>query len=427
MNAPEEDEPAALAMRIVSSGGTPMVAPRRRIGTAALLSALLAAGCAAPIRKKETPVYFPPAPELPRIQYLTHFNGLKDVEEQSSFNRFVVGEKQDVKLDKPYGVGIYDGKIYVCDTNSTVAVFDLRAKTFRPLKGAVGPGRLVQPVNIFIEPDGTAYVADPVRGQIVVFARNEEYLKAYGNPGDWRPVDVATYQERIYVADAANSVVKVFDKQSGEMVKTIGDRGDPQERLDRPTNVAFDREGYLYVTDAGRFQVLKYDRDGHYKTAIGKAGDNLGHFARPKGIALDREGRLFAVDASFNNVQVFNPEGRLLLFFGGGGTSPGNLLLPAKVSLDYDNLKYFQDYYEPDFQPEYLILVTSQFGDRMVNVLAYGQQKGKPYPTDAELLKEMEERKQKAAEKAQPKEPGKPSEEPPGVQPEKPPGDKPNP
>lgn len=371
--------------------------------------AVLVTGCATPARKKEAPVFFPPPPELPRLQYLTAFSGLKDVEEQSSFDKFVVGEKQDVKLDKPYGVGIYDGKIYVCDTNATVVVFDLKHKTFGILKGANGQGKLAQPVNISIDRDGSKYVADPGRGQVVVFDRGDEYVRAYGVSGAWRPVDAVPYEDRLYVVDGANAQVKVFDKPSGELVKTIGDRGEPDQRLSRPTNLAFDGEGTLYVSDIGRFQVVKYDRDGHYKGAIGKPGDNLGHFARPKGVALDRDGHLLAVDATFNNVQIFSPDGRLLMFFGQGGQRPGDLLLPAKVAIDYDNLQYFRPWVDPEFEVKYLVLVTSQFGERLVNVFAYGQEKGKRYPTDAELAKLIEERRQREIEKLK-KEPPKPAE-----------------
>ena len=341
-------------------------------------------------------------PALPRVQYLTSFSGLKDIERQSAFNRFVMGEKQDVKVDKPYGVAIYDGKIYVCDTNSMVVVFDLKAKTFRPLKGAVGPGKLMQPINISIAPDGTKYVADPIRGQVVAFDRNDEYVRAYGEPGAWRPVDAVPLEDRLYVADVENGLVKIFDSQSGEVIKTIGDRGPASEQLNRPTNLAFDRDGYLYVTDFGKFQVVKFDRDGHFKATIGKLGANLGHFARPKGIALDREGRLYAVDAAFNNVQIFNKEGRLLMFFGEAGEDFDGFQLPAQVSIDYDNLEYFQKYVQPSFQVEYLVLVTSQFGDRRVNVLAYGREKGREYPSDAELLKQLNERRDKELEKAPP-------------------------
>jgi hypothetical protein len=107
------------------------------------------------------------------------------------------------------------------------------------------------------------------------------------------------------------------------------------------------------------------------------------------------------VDAAFNNVQVFNKDGRLLMFFGESADKPGGLLLPAKVSIDYDNLQYFKEYIQPDFQPDYLVFVTSQFGSRLVNVLAHGQQKGKKYPTDDELLKRLEEKRKQELEKLQ--------------------------
>ena len=394
-------------------------------GAALAALVVLATGCVAPAGKvKAVPLFFPPSPELPRLQYLTSFSGSRDVETQTAFNRFVVGEKQDVKLDKPYGVAIHEGKIYVCDTNATVVVFDLKSKVFENLKGAVGPGKLVQPTNISIEADGTKYVADPARGQIVAFDRDDQYLRAYGEPGAWRPVDAVAFEDRLYVADLANHVIKVFDRQSGELIKAIGDKGEPTERLDRPTNLAFDAEGYLYVTDFGRFQVVKFDRDGHFKSTFGRPGDNLGHFARPKGIAVDRQGHLLAVDASFNNVQIFNNDGRLLMFFGGPGEQPGNFVLPAKVTIDYDDVPYFEQYVAPSFEVEYLILVTSQFGNRMVNVLAYGKEKGKAYPKDEDLLKQIEDKRNKELEKlrqqeqqrTEPKEPASPPPQaPPGA------------
>jgi DNA-binding beta-propeller fold protein YncE len=361
--------------------------------------ALAMSACAPKAQPTVAPVLFPPAPAPPRIQYLTSLSGLKDIASQSSFNRFVAGERPDLRLDKPYGIAVHGGKIYVCDTNATVFVFDLTAKTLAPLKGDTGQGKLVQPINVSVDEDGIKYVADPVRGQVVAFDRNDEYLRAYGTPGAWRPVDAAAFGDRLYVADPANHLVRVFDKASASLVKQIGDKGEPDERLSLPTNLAFDAEGTLYVTDASRFQIVKFDRDGHFRSAVGKPGDNLGHFARPKGIALDREGRLLAVDASFNNVQIFNKDGRLLLFFGEAGDQPGNFMLPAKVTIDYDNVGYFDRFVQRGFQVEYLIFVTSQFGPRMVNVLAFGKQEGLDYPTDDDLLKQIEERRDKEREK----------------------------
>jgi hypothetical protein len=94
------------------------------------------------------------------------------------------------------------------------------------------------------------------------------------------------------------------------------------------------------------------------------------------------------------------------MFFGEGGDVPGGFLLPAKVTIDYDNIKYFSKYLAPQFQAEYLLLVTNQFGDQPVSILAFGQEKGKHYPTEEDLLKEIEDKRKQEQEKEQ--EPEKP-------------------
>ena len=344
-------------------------------------------GCAAPQKAAEAPVFYPPSPQLPRLQFLVSYSGVKDLGGgKSAFDVFVTGREDVSRLAKPYGVAIYEGKIYVCDTGGGVMVFDLEGKTFERLKGAEGPGKLLTPINIRIDKDGTKYVADSGRKQVIVFDKNDMYVRAYGIEGKWRPVDAAAFEDRVYVADSDNGEIKVFDKASGKVIKKIGSEG----LLDRPTNMVFDEEGYLFVSDAARFQIVELDRDGHEKGAIGKLGLNYGHFSRPKGVALDRAGRVFVVDSSFYNVQIFDKKRKqLLTFFGEGGTKPGKLILPAQVVVDYDNMKYFEKYVAPSFEMEFLVLVTSQFGDRMVSVFAFGKEKGKQYPSDAELDEEL--------------------------------------
>ncbi|OGP73790.1 MAG: hypothetical protein A2W09_08595, partial [Deltaproteobacteria bacterium RBG_16_50_11] len=280
----------------------------------------IVAGCAsAPVKTQQDPVFYPEPPAPPRIQYLRSYTSDQDLgAKKSAFETFITGEKEKVKsLDKPYGVAIHDGKIYVCDTNATVMVFDLKKKSLDPLQGAQGLGKLVQPVNISIDKDGNKYVADPLRGQVVIYDKNDVYVKALGIPGQWKPVDAAVYEDRLYVADMQNRVIMVFDKENGDIILKMGQAKDETfgRLLIAPTNIAFDKEGYLYVADAGRFQVVKLDRDGRIKSIIGEIGDRPGNFSRPRGVAVDREGRLYAVDAAFDNVQIFSKEGRLLFFF----------------------------------------------------------------------------------------------------------------
>ncbi len=370
----------------------------------------IAAGCAAaPQALKEAPVFYPEAPDPPRVQFLTSFSGSIDFQQKkSAFDKFITGGKEVIaRLDKPYGVAIYDGKIYVCDSNVGVFVFDLKNKTFGPLQGAQGRGKLVQPINISIDKDGNKYVSDPIRQQVVVFDKNDFFLKSYGVAGNWKPVDAVVYEDKLYVADIKNGEIKVFSLETGEVVQSLGRQGEKTDWLYLPTNLAFDRKGFLYVSDAGKFQVAKLDRDGNIRGVTGALGTQLGYFSRPRGIALDREDRLFAVDAAFDNVQIFTDDGQLLFFFGKAGSKAGDLFLPAKVAVDYNNIEYFRNFIDPSFEVDSLVLVTSQFGARLVSVYGIGKEKGKNYPSNDELKKIVAEKlkKQKRAEKEQPEKP----------------------
>ena len=73
---------------------------------------------------------------------------------------------------------------------NVVEVFDLvkkRARYFAPR----GEGRLLMPINISIDADGTRYVADTGRSQVVIFDKDGNFLEAIGTKDEMKPCDVA--------------------------------------------------------------------------------------------------------------------------------------------------------------------------------------------------------------------------------------------
>lgn len=363
---------------------------------ALLLGAATLNGCATtpkPVDKEEA-VFFPDPPAAPRLQFLRSFTTSDDLEPgANAFDSFLTGDaNKGYHLVKPYGVAIKDGNLYVCDSQATVVVFDLKNKKFHTMEGAKGLGKVVQPLNITPDAQGNKFVTDPVRGEVLMYDSKDFYVKSFGVPGQWKPVDAVAYDGLLYVVDAMEKEIKVFDIASGEKIRSFGRNNKPEENLGLPTGITIGADELLYISDSGRFQIVVYDRDGHQRSAIGRPGANLGHFARPRGVATDREGRVFAVDAAFENVQIFRNDGQLLLFFGGSGTGPGKLFLPADVFIDYDNIEYFRKDADPNFDIEYLVFVTSQFGQRLVNVYGFGKEKGRTYPSEEELVEKAEQK-----------------------------------
>lgn len=320
--------------------------------------------------------FFPPPPNPPKIQFLKRVSSSKDVEKDSKFEAFVVGGNKAKRFGKPYGVAVHDGVIYICDAQlSTVIVIDLINKKFDWLHDS-GRGKLSRPINIAIDQNGTKFVADYDRQQVLVYDASNEFVRAFGNKEEFKPTDVAVYGGKLYVVDTQDHEVEVLDKETGEVLSTIGEPGLEEGQFYHPTNISVDQKGNLYVTDTINFRIQKFDPDGNFLLSFGEAGDVAGNFSRPKGNAVDRNDFIYVVDSGFENVQIFTPEGEIALFFGGWGDAlvPGALWLPAGICIAYDEklLSYFDKIRHKDFNVEYLILVTSQYGPPYVNIYAFG-------------------------------------------------------
>ena len=61
-------------------------------------------------------IIYPPPPDKARIQFLTTINTSLDVaKKKSTFTTFILGEEKPKGFRKPYGLSVFDGKIFICD------------------------------------------------------------------------------------------------------------------------------------------------------------------------------------------------------------------------------------------------------------------------------------------------------------------------
>jgi hypothetical protein len=345
--------------------------------TAALtvvLLLLLAAGCATQKPAPKNYIFFPPAPEEPRIQYLTSYGSESDLGGPSRLNRFLVGEEKVQRpIWKPYGVTARNGKIYVCDTQAGhVSIANLSKARINALKPE-GQAAMRVPINIAVDKDGTCYVTDTGRNQVMIYDKQGNLIAAMGAKDEMRPCGVALHGDRLYVTDMTNHCVRVYNKADRKLLFTAPRNSTNEtEKPFGPTNIAVDEGGRMYVSDSRGFCVKIYDADGKFVRTVGDLGVTPGQFTLPKGIGVDRESRFYVVDAATPVVQVFDKEGRLLMFFGEPKSSgDAGLYLPAGLYVDYENVGLFQKYAAPGYKFDYLILLTNQVGPHKVSVFGF--------------------------------------------------------
>ena len=343
------------------------------------------------------PVFFPPPPNQPRLQFLTSYLGAGDfggAPKANFLETFLLGapKKNPEQIIKPYGVAIHEGKIYVCDIGQDqIKVVDLKKKKFSTFPG----GRSLQkPVNICIDADGTKYVADSLGGAIFVYTSDDKLKSFLGKDLQIKPLAVAVRDNRMYIIDDFSKQVLVLDKTSGKLLERIGrqmtddtEASDDSEEATGDTEaasylkfplisgVALDQQGNIYVSDKINSRVTKLDASGKYVRSYGKLGTAAGNLVRAKGVAIDREDRIWVVDAGpAQAVKVYRGnDGQSLMIFGTLSKDPGYMYNPASICIDYDNVDLFREYAVDGAELEFLVIVTNQFGPNKVSVYGFGQ------------------------------------------------------
>ncbi|MCF6178201.1 MAG: hypothetical protein L3J63_02275 [Geopsychrobacter sp.] len=337
-----------------------------------LFATLLLAGCAAP---NPAAIFYPPPPDLPRLQFLKSFSGVADL--QSNILKKALSEDAFV-FKKAYGVAFYKDKLYVVDSRlKGYAVVDLSNNkiTFISNDPEKRNSHFQHPFNIAIASDGTKYISDIAQKRVLAYSADDHYLRSYRFGKESGPLGVAVMNNKLYVTDVKKHSLSIIDIESGETLGQIGEK----EKLYWPTTLAIGPDHSIYVTDTGHFSVYKFTSAGKFVKEYGSIGDSVGNFSRPKGIAITRDNYIYVIDSAFENVQMFNQEGRPLLYFSQGGNRSEDLALPAGIAISYELAPLFQKYAADGFKIDHIVAVTSQSGPSKINIYGYGKQEGADY------------------------------------------------
>ena len=178
-------------------------------------------------------------------------------------------------------------------------------------------------------------------------------------------------QGNVYIADYGNHRIRKVSADgrittfAGTGKKGFsGDRGSAvAAKLDYPQGVAVDGKGNVYIADTGNSRVRKVTADGKIMTFAGTGSTGLSRdggpatsatLFRPTGVAVDEDGNVYIADFLHYKVRKVNPGGMISTIAGtgaaglsgDGGRATAAELIPTSVALDRQRNVYIGDFHK---------------------------------------------------------------------------------
>lgn len=161
------------------------------------------------------------------------------------------------------------------------------------------------------------------------------------------PTGIATdKQGNLFVMDAGNYRVVKFNSE-GHVLTTWGERGEADGQFivaPHADYVAADLQGNVYVADSS-YRVQKFDNDGKFLTRWGSKGEGEGQFSSNiMSVAVDMQGNVYIAQRFDHSVAKLDSAGKLLLRWGGKGTGESELFEPVGLCIDQAGNIYVAEY-----------------------------------------------------------------------------------
>ena len=256
------------------------------------------------------------------------------------------------QLAEPYGMAV-DSKnnLYIADQKvGAIFIFNTDTREADLIKNKVN-AHFARIIGLAMDDGDRLFVSDPGLHHVLVFDANHKAEDVI-TEGMNEPGGLAIDRENrlLYVSDVALDQVLVYDADSLKLLRKMGTTGKNHELMTpgdfaKPTGLAVDSEGNLYVCDTLNDRIEVFDADGKFITTYGKNGDGPGYFARPKGIAIDSDGHIWVADGMEDRVQVFTNQWQLCITFGGHGLLPGQFQGIVGITIDKNNRVFTSEIY----------------------------------------------------------------------------------
>jgi hypothetical protein len=221
-----------------------------------------------------------------------------------------------VYLRTGHGVATLGDERTFYHNGSRIFQFDQNGRFVKEIGQGVYAVNFAQQIRI--DPQDNVWIVDAGSNQVVKFDADGRFQLVLGRkpenigvrPGPGVPASGMPAEA------AAGGAGRGGEGGRGAPGSGAGGRGASGAGLNgdafsRPSDVAWDRAGNIYVADGfgTNNRIAKFTKEGDFVKSWGHTGSGPGEFNQIRGLASDGAGNLYAADAGNRRVQVFDGEG----------------------------------------------------------------------------------------------------------------------
>ena len=292
------------------------------------------------------------------ISWISQYPVYKDKKTQPNFLKFLVTlvfgkSKKEQPLTRPVAVCAVSPQNFMILDQGSKSIFDVQDKKADIPRCIKKKGDYFSSlVGMCSLPDNEILFTDSRLNKIYRLSANRKKETVLNDSLQLQQPTGIAYSEltkQIWVVETNAHRISILNDK-GELVKTIGKRGEDTGQFNFPTSIWIDKSGDAYIVDAMNFRIQIFNSRGEFVTSFGQVGDVSGTFARPKGIATDTYGNIYVVDGLFHVVQMFDRAGNYLYKFGSQGKDKEQFWMPSGIYIDSRNYIYVADSYNSRVQ-----------------------------------------------------------------------------
>ena len=144
---------------------------------------------------------------------------------------------------------------------------------------------------------------------------------------------------------------------TGELLLTIGTRGDEDGQFNFPGPVTINKKKEIIVGDAMNARIQVFDKNGKFLRKFGRRGDSAAEFQLLKGVAVDSDDNIYVTDGKGHKIGIFSSQGEFLMAFGGrasvlesGRDQAAGFVIPQGIAIDRSDKLFVVDQMNYRFQ-----------------------------------------------------------------------------